>query len=67
MIAGRSIIHWIVVALIAAGIFFVAQWLIPLVFNLIGISIPGNIVNILALLIAIGVFYGGYSYRRAPA
>lgn len=67
MIAGRSIIHWIVVALIAAGIFFVAQWLIPLIFNLIGISIPGNIVNILSLLIAIGVFYGGYTYKRAPA
>ena len=65
MIFGRSVIHWIIVAVIAICIFFLAQWLIPLVFGLVGVQIPANIVNILALLIAIGVFYGGYAYRKA--
>jgi len=63
MILGRSVIHWLIVAVIAICVFFLAVWLIPLIFGLVGVSIPGNIVNILALLIALGVFYGGYSYR----
>lgn len=63
MILGRSVIHWLIVAVIAICIFFVAQWLIPILFGLVGVTIPGNIVNILALLIALGCFYGGYSYR----
>jgi len=67
MILGRSVIHWLIVAIIAICIFFVAQWLIPLVFGLVGVQIPPTIVNILALLIALGVFYGGYSYNRVVA
>jgi putative effector of murein hydrolase LrgA (UPF0299 family) len=66
MILGRSVVHWIIVFIIAVCIFFVAQWLIPLIAGLIGLAVPGNIVNILALLIALGCFYGGYSYRRTP-
>jgi hypothetical protein len=66
MIFGRSVIHWIILAVIAICVFFLAQWLIPLVFGLVGVSIPPNIVNILALLIALGCFYGGYSWRGGP-
>lgn len=64
MIFGRSVIHWLVIALVAVCVFFLAQWLIPLVFSLVGVHIPENIVNILALLIAVGLFYWGYTYRR---
>ncbi len=64
MILGRSVIHWLVVAIVAVCVFFLAQWIIPMVAGLIGLRIPGNIVNILALLIALGCFYGGYSWRR---
>ncbi len=61
MILGRSVIVWLLLAFIAICIFFVAQWLIPLLFGLVGFVIPANIVNILAILIAIGVFYSGYA------
>ncbi len=61
MILGRSVIVWLLVAFVAICLFFIAQWLIPLLFGLVGVVIPRNIVNIFALLIAIGVFYGGYS------
>ncbi len=67
MICGRSVIHWIIVAVIAICVFFLAQWLIPLVFGLVGVHIPENIVNILALLIALGCFYGGYTYKGRVA
>lgn len=61
MILGRSVIVWLLLAFVAICIFFVAQWLIPLLFGLVGFVIPANIVNILAILIAIGVFYSGYA------
>lgn len=61
MILGRSVISWLILAFIAICLFFVAQWLIPLLFGLVGVAIPLRIVNILALLIALGVGYGGYS------
>ena len=64
MFMGRSIVSLLILAFIAVCVFFVAQWLIPLVFGLIGFAIPIHIVNILALLIAAGVVYGGYS--RVP-
>jgi len=64
MILGRSILHWVVTILVAVLVFLLAMWLIPLIFGLIGIAIPGTIVTIIALLIAIGVVWGGYGYRR---
>ena len=60
MLLGRSIIYWLLLALIAICIFFLAQWLIPMLFALVGFGMPAHIVNIFALLIAVGVFYGGY-------
>lgn len=60
MVLGKSIVYWLILAFIAICLFFVFQWLIPLVFGLVGFAIPAHIVNILALLIAAGVFYGGY-------
>jgi hypothetical protein len=66
MILGRSVIHWLIVLFIAVCVFFLAQYFIPLVFNLIGLHLPANIVNIFALLLAAGVIFGGYSYRATP-
>lgn len=61
MLLGRSVITWIIIVFVAACLFFIAQWLIPLLFGLIGLAVPRNIVNILSLLIAIGTVYGGYT------
>lgn len=63
MIFGRSIIHWLIVAFVAVCVFVIAQWLIPLLFGAVGVTIPRNIVNIFAILIAAGIVYGGYSWR----
>lgn len=67
MILGRSIIHWVVVILVAVLVFLLAMWLIPLLFGLVGIAIPPTIVTVIALLIAIGVVWGGYGYSRPVA
>ena len=55
---GNVVIGWLIGGLIAICVFFLAQWLIPMIFGLVGFDIPAHIVNILALLIAIGAFYG---------
>lgn len=67
MLFGRSVIHWIIVLFIAVCVFILAKWAIPLLFGLVGVSIPDQIVVILSLLIALGVIYGGYSWRGTPA
>lgn len=61
MLFGRSVIFWVIMAFIAVCIFILAQWAIPLLFGFVDVSIPSKVVNVLALLIAIGVFYGGYT------
>lgn len=58
---GRPILFWIVIALIAIGVFIVAQWAIPLLFEVVEVAVPSRVVNVLALLLALGVVYGGYS------
>jgi hypothetical protein len=63
MILGRSVIHWLVLIFVGICIFILAKWLIPLVFGLIGFAIPDQISTILALLIALGCCWGGYTYR----
>lgn len=57
MLLGRSVVSWIVAFFVAACIFIIATWLIPLIFGLIGVAIPRNVVNVLALLIAVGCVY----------
>lgn len=56
---GRGVISWLVILFVCVCVFFIAQWLIPLLFNAVGFVIPRNIVNIFALLIAFGVAWGG--------
>ncbi|GAC1648712.1 MAG: hypothetical protein NVS4B6_23650 [Mycobacterium sp.] len=63
MILGRSVIHWVILAFVAICVFFLAEWLIPLLFGAIGVDVPKNIVVILSALIALGCVFGGYSYR----
>lgn len=63
MIFGQTVVRLLVSIFLGICIFFIAQWAIPLVFGLVGFNIPANIVNIFALLIAAGCFYGWY--RRA--
>jgi hypothetical protein len=64
MILGRSVIHWLILIFVAICVFILAKWLIPLVFGLLGVSIPDQIVIILSLLIALGCVWGGWSYNR---
>jgi hypothetical protein len=67
MLLGRSVIHWIIVIFIAVCVFILARWAIPLLFGLVGVQIPDQIATILALLIALGCLYGGYTWRGAAA
>ena len=67
MILGRSVIHWLVLIFVAICVFILARWLIPLVFGLLGVAIPDQIVIILSLLIALGCVYGGWTYNRVVA
>lgn len=61
MLLGRSVISWVLLAIIAVVVFFIAQWLVPLLFGIVDVSVPRRVVNGLSLLIAIGVMYGGYA------
>jgi hypothetical protein len=63
MILGRSILHWIVLIFVAACVFILAKWLVPLLFGAIGVAIPDQISTIVALLIAVGIVWGGYGVR----
>lgn len=65
-IFGRSLIHWLLIILVAICVFILAKWLIPLLFGMVGFPIPDQISTILALLIAIGVIWGGYGWRTGP-
>lgn len=58
---GRPVIHMILIAFIAVCVFVLAQWAIPLLFGFVDVSIPAKVVNVLSLLIAIGVLYGGWT------
>jgi hypothetical protein len=66
MIFGRSVIHWLIVVFVAICVFILAKWLIPLLFGLVGFAVPDQISTILALLIALGVVWGGWSWRTGP-
>jgi len=59
-----SIIYWLVVLFLAVCVFFLCQYFIPLLFNLIGLHLPPNIVNIFSILIAVAVVFGGWGYRQ---
>jgi hypothetical protein len=67
VIFGRSVIHWVILLFVAVCVFILAKWAIPLLFGAVGFPIPDQIATILALLIALGCVYGGYSYRRGAA
>jgi hypothetical protein len=47
------IVWWILQALVALLLFFLVEWLLPLILGLIGVAIPANIVTIVALLVAV--------------
>jgi hypothetical protein len=60
MILGRPLLHWLFMILAAICVFILAKWLVPLVFGVLGIAIPDLISTVLALLLALGVVWGGY-------
>ena len=61
MLLGRSVIFLLILVLVAICVFVIAQWAIPVLFALVDVVIPSRVVNILALLIALGVVYGGWN------
>ena len=63
---GRPLIFLILLVLLAVGCFFIAQWLIPLLFDKMGADIPPHIANILAMMIAVGVVYAGWARKDWP-
>lgn len=60
MLFGRPVLTWIVLIFLAVCVFILAKWAIPLLFGLVGVPLPANIVQVLALIIAVGCLYGGY-------
>lgn len=66
MLLGRSILFWIITAVVAVAVFLVLQWALPAVLIAIfGTAPPLTITNLLAFLIAIGIVLG--AYRGVPA
>ena len=59
MLLGRSVITWVVLAFIACVVFLLAVELIPLLFDIIDVTLTDRLVRLLALLIAIGVVWYG--------
>lgn len=54
---GTSLIGWIIRAFIAVCVFILARFLIVLLFGLVHVTLPDEVVVVLALLIAIGLFW----------
>jgi hypothetical protein len=63
MPAINTLLAWLLHALVAVLIFFVVQWLLPLLLGLVGLSLPDNILILIALVLALGYFVGGVSGR----
>lgn len=61
MLLGRSVISWVVIVFVAICVFIIARWAIPLLFSLVGFVVPLQIATVLALLIAVGVVYSGWT------
>lgn len=66
MLLGRSVLVWIALAFVAVCVFVVAKWAIPALFGLVGFDVPEQIAVVLALLIAVGIIWGGAGWRRGP-
>ena len=61
MIAGRSVVYWVIMAFVAVVIFLLGLELIPLLFGIVDVTLSARLVKLLSLLIAFGVFwYGGW-------
>ena len=63
MFLGKSVVNWIILIVIAICVFIVIKWLIPLLFGMLGVTVPDLIATALALLVALGVLWGGYGWR----
>jgi putative effector of murein hydrolase LrgA (UPF0299 family) len=63
-----NVIWWVIHIVIAVLIFFVVQWLLPKLAELIRVPIPDNIVAIIALLLALLYLAGGWygNWWRRP-
>jgi putative effector of murein hydrolase LrgA (UPF0299 family) len=65
-----NVVWWVIHIVIAVLIFFLVEWLLPALAGLLGVPIPGQIVTIIALLLALlylaGGYYGGWWRRPAP-
>jgi hypothetical protein len=61
MLLGRSIVTWVILAIVAVVVFLIAQWLLPLLFGVVDVTVPSRVVNGLSLLLALGVIVYGWS------
>ena len=60
MILGRSAIHMVIVVFLAVVVYLLARELLPMLFGLVDVVLSATLVKLLALLIALGVVYGGW-------
>jgi hypothetical protein len=64
---GRPLIFLILLVFVTICVFVLAQWAIPLLFSVVDVTVPSKVVNVLAILIAIGILYGGWSRNVVTA
>jgi hypothetical protein len=55
-----NVLWWVIHLVISILIFVLVQWLLPALLGLAGVAIPANIVTVVALLIALLYFAGGW-------
>jgi putative effector of murein hydrolase LrgA (UPF0299 family) len=58
----RAVLYFIVHVIVAILIFLILQWFFAFVAAALGIPIPGQIITLLALLVALLYFAGGWYY-----
>ena len=60
------LISWAIRIVLAILAFVLVRWALPALLALGGISMPDNVVLLIAVLVALLVLAGGYYWRRTP-
>lgn len=56
------IVGLVISAIAAVVVFLIVRWLLPLLFGLLSVPLPPEVVNGIALLVALGVFVYGWRH-----
>jgi hypothetical protein len=67
MFLGDSIVVWVLRLIVAAIVFYLAMWLLPLLCSALGVSPPSPLILLISLALALGVLCERYWLRRRVA